>query len=317
MNRPHERLVARHRPYQRGVALITALLVVALATIAAVAMTREQGLAVRRAENLKNAEQAWQYALGLEAYARKRLHDDQARGEAMDTRNENWASRLPPLPVENGQLTGKLEDLDGRFNVNSLLGSAAPEIQAERFRRLLAVLELDPAVAPALEDWLDADIEARADGAEDYRYTGLSPGYRAANRPLVHPSELRLVLGVDAAAWERLEPHVTALPSSDTAINVNTATEPVLRSLADGISPEKARQLARAGHSGFGSVQDFLDSEPLDALAVEPRGLGVESRYFQSLGVVQLGDDVFRFHSLIHRPPSGNMAVLMRWRGSP
>lgn len=301
---------------QRGVALITALLVVALATIAAVAMTRDQGLAVRRAENLRNAEQAWQYALGLEAFARKRLHEDLAKGDRRDTRNEAWASPLPVMPVENGELTGRLQDLDGRFNVNSLLGSEAPEVQAERFRRLLEVLELDPAVAPALADWLDPDIEARADGAEDYRYTGMSPAYRAANRPLVHPSELRLVLGMDAEAWERLEPHVTALPSADTAINVNTATEPVLRSLADGISADDASALARAGRSGFGSVADFLDSEPLADLDPETRGLGVESHYFHALGVVQLGDDVFRFHSLIHRMPRGDMPVLMRWRGS-
>lgn len=304
------------RSRQRGVALITALLVVALATIAAVAMTRDQGLAVRRAENLRNAEQAWQYALGLEAFARKRLHEDLARGDRKDTRNEPWASPLPPLPVDNGQLTGRLEDLDGRFNVNTLLGSAGPGIQAERFRRLLEVLGLDPAVAPALADWLDPDIEARADGAEDYRYTGMSPGYRAGNRALVHPSELRLVLGVDANAWERLEPHVTALPSTDTAINVNTATEAVLRSLAEGISAEEARSLARAGRSGFASVDEFLDSEPLADLEVERSGLGVESRYFKSLGVVQLGDDVFRFHSLIRRMPRGGMPVLMRWRGS-
>lgn len=315
MNRPP--LPVPRRRGQRGVALVTALLVVALATIAAVAMTRDQGLAVRRAENLRNAEQAWQYALGLEAFARKRLHEDRVEDNRVDTRNESWASPLPPMPVDHGQLTGRLADLDGRFNINSLLGSTAPELQAERFRRLLEVLDVDPVAAPALADWMDPDIEARVDGAEDHFYTGLSPAYRAANRALVHPSELRLVLGVDAAAWERLEPHVTALPATDTAINVNTATEAVLRSLADGITPERARTLARAGRGGFTSVQAFRDSEALETLEVEPRGLAVESRYFQALGVVQLGDDVFRFHSLIHRAPRGEMAVLMRWRGSP
>lgn len=308
--------LSRRAP-QRGVALITALLVVALATIAAVAMTREQGLAVRRAENLRNAEQAWQYALGLEAYAIKRLHEDRVAGRGVDTLNEEWAARLPPLPVENGRLSGEIGDLSGRFNVNSLLSPTAGEVQSERFRRLLAVLGVDPAAAPALEDWLDGDIEARPDGAEDYRYTGLDPAYRAGNRRLVHPSELRLVLGVDAAAWERLEPHVAALPEADTRINVNTATEPVLRSLADGLTDEQVRALARAGHSGFRTVTDFLESEPLSALDVPRRGLSVETRYFQARGVVQLGDDVFHFTSLLHRPVQGRSAVLMRWRGAP
>lgn len=300
---------------QRGVALLTAMLVVALATIAAVAMTREQGLAMRRAENLRNAEQAWQFALGLEAYARRRLHEDRVKPNDVDALNESWASRLPPLPVDNGQLTGKLEDLSGRFNVNSLVGPH-PQVQEERFRRLLVLLEVDPAVAAALADWLDADPEPRASGAEDYAYGGLEPPYRAGNRALVHPSELRLVLGVDAAAWQRLEPHVTALPEADTAINVNTATEPVLRSLADGISVQKARELVRAGHTGHRTVEEFLDNPALAGLSVPRAGLDVATRYFDALGVVQLGDDVFRFHSLIHRPQHGAMAVLMRWRGA-
>lgn len=304
------------RRAQRGVALLTALLVVALATIAAVAMTREQGLAIRRAENLRNAEQAWQYALGLEAYARKRLHEDRVKGGRMDALNENWAGRMPPLPVEHGQITGRIEDLDGRFNVNSLLGPDEA-IQGERFRRLLGVLGLDPALEAAVRDWLDADVQVSGAGAEDYAYGGLDPAYRAGNARLVHPSELRLVLGVNARAWERLEPHVTALPATDSRINVNTATAPVLRSLADGIGEEQARDMTRGGHTGYESVSEFLDSPALAELLVPRAGLDVASRYFLARGVVQQGSDVFHFHSLIHRPPQGELTVLMRWRGAP
>lgn len=316
MRRPRPECRRHPAAGQGGVALLTALLAVALATIAAVAMTREQGIAIRRAENLRNAEQAWQYALGLEAYARLRLHEDRVRSRDMDALNEDWASRLPPLPVDNGQLTGDLEDLDGRFNVNSLLGPHAA-VQAERFRRLLEVLGLDPALEASVQDWLDADVQPRGGGAEDHAYTGLQPPYRAGNRRLVHPSELRLVLGLDASAWERLEPHVAALPAADTAINVNTATPAVVRSLADGITQEQARDLGRTGHTGFSTVREFLDSRALAGLAVPAEGLAVESRYFDARGVVQLGDDVFHFHSLIHRPAFGEMSVLMRWRGSP
>lgn len=301
---------------QRGVALLTALLVVALATIAAVAMTREQGLSIRRAENLRNAEQAWQYALGLEAYARERLHEDRVKAERLDALNESWAARLPPLPVENGQLSGDLDDLNGQFNLNSLAGPHAA-VQAERFRRLLELLGLDPALEAAVSDWLDGDIEPRAGGAEDHAYTGLRPPYRAGNRALVRPSELRLVLGMDAGAWERLAPHVTALPATDTEINVNTATPAVVRSLADGITAEQARELGRAGHTGFSTLREFREHRALAGLAIAPEGLGVQSRYFDAHGVVQLGQDVYHFHSLIHRPEYGEMTVVMRWRGAP
>jgi len=302
---------------QRGVALITAMLVLALATILAVSMTRDQELAIRRGENLRNAEQAWQYALGLEAVARKRLHEDQVSGGATDNTNENWAARLPPLPVPGGVLTGKIADLDGRFNLNTLApGAPGRDLALARFQRLLAVLGLDPGLTNAVEDWLDPDLEARSGGAEDYFYSGLQPPYRTGNRLFADASELRLVMGVDSDAWSRLERFVTALPDVATAINVNTAPPPVLQSLADGLSRRDAEALARRGRAGFGTVEDFLSSEPMRPFAVPRQGLAVSSHYFRAHGVVELDGDVFHFYSLIRRDRDG-LAVLRRSRGVP
>ena len=53
---------------ERGVALILALLVVALATTAAVALTSDQQLSLRRGSNLLARDQAQQYAIGAEAW---------------------------------------------------------------------------------------------------------------------------------------------------------------------------------------------------------------------------------------------------------
>lgn len=304
-------------PSQRGVALITALLVVALATMLAVSLTRDQALSIRRAENLRDAQQAWEYARGLEQLARNRLHRDLVSGDTQDTGGDPWAQRLGPLPVRGGMLTGRVTDVDGRFNLNGLL--APPplgELQLRRFRRLLDVLELDPGIAERLLDWMDPDAEARPGGAEDDRYTRQDPPYRAANRPLAHASELRLLAGVDAAAWRRLAPHVSALPAIDTDLNVNTATPEVLRSLADGLGAEAAAGLARAGREGHGSVQSFLAHSALEAFAIPGEGLGVRSNYFLAHGVVELGDGVFHFYSLIRRDGDG-LAVLQRSRGEP
>lgn len=305
------------RARQEGVALITAMLVLALATILAVSMTRDQELAIRRGENLRNAEQAWQYALGLEAFARKRLHEDQVSGGQTDTTNENWASRLPALPVPGGVLTGKIVDLDGLFNLNTLApGAPGQDLAVARFQRLLAALGLDPGLASAVEDWLDPDLEARGGGAEDYFYSGLEPPYRAGNQLFGDASELRLVQGVDAKTWSRLEPFVTALPDTATAINVNTAPPPVLQSLADGLSRHDAEILAQRGRAGFGTVDDFLSSGPMRPFLVSPRGLAVTSHYFRAHGVVELDGDVFHFYSLIRRDHDG-LAVLRRTRGVP
>lgn len=55
---------------QTGVALITAMLVVALASVAAVAMTSRQQLDIRRTGNILHADQAYLYALGGELWAK-------------------------------------------------------------------------------------------------------------------------------------------------------------------------------------------------------------------------------------------------------
>ena len=54
---------------QQGVALVTALLVVALATVAAVAMATRLHVDVRRTANLVHGEQSYAYALAAESWA--------------------------------------------------------------------------------------------------------------------------------------------------------------------------------------------------------------------------------------------------------
>lgn len=297
---------------QRGVALLTALLVVALATIVTVAMARERALSVQRSSNLLRGEQTWQYALGLEAWARAILHEDLVTGGRVDSRNEAWAGRLPLIPVSGGQLSGNLEELSGRFNINTLLGPNA-QLQHRRFRRLLAVLGLDPRLADRVTDWIDTNQDADTAGAEDYAYTGLEPGYRTANQAFTHPSELRLILGLDQAAWQRLAPHVSALPTRNAAINVNTATVPVLMSLHETITEKMAETLALAGRAGFTSVDEFVESPVLRDAQMQTAGLAVTSNYFLAHGVVELDSTVRHFYSLIERSPK--MRVLRRTRG--
>lgn len=297
---------------QRGVALLTAMLVVALATIVAVSMMRARQMHIHRASNVIHGAQAWQYALGLEAWAQSILHKDLVTGRGIDTPNEAWAGRLPVIPVPGGRLSGSLTELNGRFNVNTLAGEYG-DLQMRRFRRLLQVLGLSPVLAVRVRDWLDANSQPRPGGAEDYAYTGLSPPYRAANDLFTHPSELRLILGLGEADWARLAPHVSTLPRTDTVVNVNTATIPVLMSLSPKITRQMAEALAKAGRAGFSTVEQFVDSRILRGVYVPAEGLGVQSHYFLAHGVVELDDSVYHFYSLIER--RGELVVLRRTRG--
>jgi general secretion pathway protein K len=294
---------------QRGVALITALLVVALATAAAVAMATRLNVDMRRTGNLLNGEQAYAYALAAESWAYVILRRDLEDSE-YDSLGEDWASALPPIAVEGGFVNGRIEDLQGRFNVNNLIVDGGvptePEaaVEAEQlayFKRLLDVLGLEAALAPALLDWIDADINATyPDGAEDDTYLLTEPPYRAANRPLFSISELRLVQGFTPEVIAVLEPHVTALPE-ETIINVNTASAAVLRALHQELDEAAVEQLITArGEDGFTELDTF---EELDALAGLDLEIDVDivSDWFNVLTATNVGRGKAQLESLLWR----------------
>src|SRR5438128_2572645 len=128
---------------QRGVALITALLVVALAAIAAAAMLSSANLAVHRSATLSDTERAWWYVDGAEIWVKEILLADYRKDPSTDYLGEPWAHQLDYLPIDEGAMRGGVVDLQGRFNLNNLGGSPSdPNDQQwikykDQFERLL------------------------------------------------------------------------------------------------------------------------------------------------------------------------------------
>ncbi len=300
-----------------GAALITAMLVVALATAAAVALASRHQLDIRRTAQLLDAEQGYFYALGMESWGRVILERDQ-RDSERDHLNEDWALAVPPLDVPGGYLQGRIEDLHGRFNLNKLVVNGAPsELNQKRLRRLLRALELDEALADVLVDWQDEDIDPRfPDGAEDDVYLALEPPYRAANRALVSVSELLLLKGFNAEAMAALEPHVCVLPAG-TDININTATAPVLQSLVEGLQLSEAEALQEdRGDEGYASVDEMLRHAVLAGREVETQGLSVASDDFLLHIETHVGRSRTLMYSWIRRTRGEGSVVLSRARGA-
>lgn len=306
------------RRRQAGVALLTALLVTAVAAVAAVGMASRQHLDIRRTANVVEFDQAYLFSLGVESWARQVLARDR-RETAVDHPGEMWATVLPPLDVEGATVSGRIEDMQGRFNLNNLVDGAGNAVadEIERFRRLLRALGQDERIADAVVDWLDPDAETRfPDGAEDPAYLEMSPPYRPANSPMVHPSELLLVSGVTPEIFEALVPHIATLPERST-VNVNTATIPVLMSLADGLTESEAEQLvADRGSEGYQTMEDFLAHPVLMQRMVNIPNLAVSSSYFMINGDVRYGRNEIHLHSLVRRTQDARLDVVMRTQGT-
>ena len=131
---------------QRGVALITAIVVVAIATVLAVRIGTRAAMDLRRTAGLVALDQGWHVALGAEAWAIEVLSDDHEDSPEIDHLGEAWAQPLPPLPVDGGEVRGALEDMQGRFNLNNLVNAERePDVaNVERFQRLLVLVGAQP-----------------------------------------------------------------------------------------------------------------------------------------------------------------------------
>ena len=302
---------------QRGVAIITALLIVAIATTISINISTRLQLDVRRTANLLTADQAWQYTLAAESWSRRILEQDR-KDNSIDDYSENWAIELPPLPVEGGWIRGKLTDLQACFNLDTLVqGNAVSELAVERFRRLLSNLDLRPELADAVIDWLDADVNTTIpDGAEDGYYMNLEQPYRSANSAMLSPSELRLIKGFeDPAVYNRLLPHVCAFGVA-TPININTATAEVLRSLSNKLTDSDAAAIIeQRTQTAFTDVNDFLSFNNLKTIIDKPDNLSVNSDYFMLESESKIGQVQVRMYSVIYRDNTDHTTVLARTQG--
>jgi len=274
----------RQKSSQNGVAIITALLVVALGTITVVAIVSRQQLDLQREKNEAVIQNARSFATSGERFAASLLFMDHEAGlrENTDSLDDDWAQTIPPISIDDMLLQGCIVDMQGRFNLNNIVvtdgetaGEADP-VQVEILKRLLGELSIDVSKAEAIIDWVDKDLNATVpDGAEDDYYTGLEPAYRSTNGPFSAISELQLVKGFspsvpeEAEDYDLLLPHVAALPISGghTRINVNTATPEVLSSLSEFMQPLGA-DMARwetGAYADYPGCEDIFDLTPDDS----------------------------------------------------
>jgi general secretion pathway protein K len=305
----------------RGVALITALLITALAGSLAATLAWDNALDIRRTMVAMYRDQAIQVAVGSEGWVQSILRDDLAQS-SNDHLDEIWATDIPPLPIDSeavqGSIYGQIEDLQGRFNVNNLIavdGEVDPVIR-DQYARLLQALGLDPRLVGATVDWLDSDQREEApDGAEDPLYSGFTPAYRTADQQISNITELAAIDGMDLATFEILLPHVTALPGR-TPINVNTASIPVLQSLGPNITQGDAEGLVQLREGG-----GFVDYVAVFAPFIDPELLpsnpiSESSSYFQLKAVVQIDTVRVSLFTTLWRTARGDVVPILRKLGT-
>jgi general secretion pathway protein K len=303
---------------ERGAALLSVLLLVAvMAVIAATALDRLT-LATRVAGSAAIVDQGRAYSFAAEQIALRRVADLVGRDPAKLTLAGNWLGRDFVLPLPGGQGRARLRDASNCFNLNSLVAETAPGRFSQRsgamrqFGGLMVALGIEQgeaqAMAGAAADWIDSDSNGGPLGAEDNVYRAMPVPYLAANRKMADVSELRAVRGVTPKIYARLKPWICVLPVTDPVrLNVNTLAPeqaPLVAMLLPGeltVADARAALAARPA-GGYGSSVRFWESAPL-ARFDPPEDIaaqaGVTSRWLELTTNVTMGDGFLTAVSLI------------------
>ncbi|MGL6161835.1 type II secretion system minor pseudopilin GspK [Microbulbifer sp.] len=285
---------------QRGVALITVLLVMVIAIAAVTHAILRNRIALSRTGMLLANTQLAEFVGGAEAWARVALERDweadkeagnRAENPSADHAGEAWAQKALEFNPDNGKIRIQIKDLHSCFNVNNLTAGGSRGGsgrqgggQNEIFERLVRNVSGKPELARAIVDWLDADDTPRAPGTEDDGYLGLDVAHRTPDTQITDVSELAAVQGMEVEDWQKLRPFLCALPETDTKINVNFAPA----ELIEAVQPEaNAEEIVRQRESDT----VFSDYAQLASYGVASgSGLVFESSYFLARIAVQLGD---------------------------
>lgn len=315
---------------QRGVALITVLLIVAICSLLATQLIGEQHIQFRRTLNQLQGDRAFHYVLSAEEWGREILIRD-ANSNQQDDYGDDWAMELPPMEVDGGMMLLAAAEMHGRFNINNLVANGVVDNkQVVIFQALLEKLELDPNLVWPLIDWLDKNDEAiGAFGAESEAYNQLEPPYRPANQPMTNPDELAAVQGFTPEVMKELVEQIVALPVSSsgtpsaTLINVNFITQPLLLSLSEKMGNANVETvLEQAADEGFNSVNDFLnaigDANPDIAdlsSSIDKTLLSVQSEYFLLQYQGEFKPVSLKNYSIMHRDSDAKVRIIYRAQG--
>lgn len=315
---------------QRGMALLTVLLLVAVMAALAIAMLDDIRFGLRRSQNAQAIARAQWSALSAESLAQAQIERLLRRDPGRTTLEGGWNGRPFVFPLEGGSIRAVLRDGGNCFNLNSVVQGAPEqwwrrETGVAQYLALLDALDIRGAaarsLADALVDWIDSDGERSPYGAEDAAYAQRRPAYRTGGALLAEPSELRAIAGYDAGTYRRLRPHVCALPDAALSpINLNTLEQrdaPLLRMLAGAALDDAGakRVIAARPAGGWTQTAAFWSQPALRDLPLPGEVLGqvrLRTRYFGLRTQVASGDAELETTTLFDADPGGRVRLLER-----
>ncbi|HNY50773.1 MAG TPA: type II secretion system minor pseudopilin GspK [Smithella sp.] len=312
----------------KGVALVTVILIVAILVALVIELNRSSRADIYDAVNLSDgikltyiAKSGFYAASVLIANSNidfSTLRDDWAKAATLSLQSASFFS--------DGYFTAVIEDETGKIPVNKLTNGDEynPDIR-DMLTRLLRQPEfgLDDRkvdeIVDSIKDWIDADDQMSANGAENSYYTSLETPYEAKNAPIDCIEELLMVRGVTAELFygtkekAGLAGFITA--DSDGLVNINTAPKMVLRALAEEIDSDRADRMdeyrKQAGNDL--SVVTWYKRVPgMESLELKQELITVKSNYFKIISSGKMKNMSRSISGVVLK--NGPQVQTIRWR---
>jgi general secretion pathway protein K len=268
---------------EKGAALLSVLLLVAILSVIAATTLDRVILSTQLAQNGQSLRQARLLSYAAEDLALARIADLRAANATQTTLAGGWLGTPQRFLLPGGQIVATATDGGNCFNLNSLVreengGLVANPAGRDQFVSLMVALAVPENVArsvtDAATDWADSDSVPLPGSFEDSHYLGLPSPHVAPNQLYADKSELRAVAGVGPALYARLAPFICALPVAELSpLNVNTLLPDQAALVAmlyppGGMTRNAARiQLEKRPQGGYGSLVKFWENMPAGASA--------------------------------------------------
>ena len=244
------------RPWrERGVAVITALLLTTLAISIVASLFWQQQVQVRSMENQRLHLQTKWILRGALDWATLVLFQDGIDHREYTSLDQVWATPLAETRLDQyvereriegenfaANLSGSITDACSRYNLRNLGTSRGipDETHVKIFGNLLRNLQLDPTLARRVANFVSSGLPGGGappdNGVQPVPVTG-------APLKIMQVDDLLAVQGITPAIVERLRPFVTVLPEPATKVNVNTAPAEVLAAVVPDMSVSEANTL--------------------------------------------------------------------------
>ena len=314
----------------KGIALVITLLVLTLLLTIILEFGMDMRVEARSAANFRDEMKAYYLAKSGVTFAitvlEKDSIEDNNEGTRYDSLNEDWAKKLPPVPVGDGTVSVEITDEDSKINLNKLPNKVPDKLRSlatgqnmralmSRFLKQFDVNEsLTDEIPDSIADFIDEDSDELPNGAESSYYEGLEEHYSAKNKPLDSLQELRMIKGIDGDLFSKLNKFLTV--NSDPLINVNTASREVLLSLfEDSIGSKDVVDeiIATRTEHPFQKTSD-LQEHILDNLVYTniSKFIDVKSNFFSIKSTGEVNNSRKTITASVQR--QGNKGTILYWR---